>query len=191
MALKPTIYKFRISLTDMNRDYYDSFNLTVAQHPSETEQRMMARIMAFCINASPELEFTKGLSSIEEPDLWQKSLDDQILDWIDVGEPDPERVKKATRLSKSVRVFSFNTKSNVWWEQNKGKFGYLKAQIVRLDNAGIEQLSEMTQRTMDLSVMLSGNSAFINSDTQSAEVTWEELQSNDWDPNSDWISAPN
>ncbi|UPR32807.1 YaeQ family protein [Vibrio crassostreae] len=179
MALKPTIYKFRISLTDMNRDYYDSFNLTVARHPSETEQRMMARIMAFCINASPELEFTKGLSSIEEPDLWQKSLDDQILEWVDVGEPDPERVKKATRLSKSVRVFSFNTKSNVWWEQNKGKFGYLKAQIVRLDNDGIEQLAAMTQRTMDLSVMLSGNSAFVNSDTQSAEVTWEELQSND------------
>lgn len=191
MALKPTIYKFRISLTDMNRDYYDSFNLTVAQHPSETEQRMMARIIAFCINASPELEFTKGLSSIEEPDLWQKSLDDQILEWIDVGEPDPERVKKATRLSKSVSVFSFNTKSNVWWEQNKGKFGYLKAQIVRLDNDGIEQLAAMTQRTMDLSVMLSGNSAFVNSDTQSAEVTWEELQSNDWDPNSDWTSAPN
>jgi len=71
---------------------------------------MMARIIAFCINASPELEFTKGLSSIEEPDLWQKSLDDQILEWIDVGEPDPERVKKATRLSKSVSVFSFNTK---------------------------------------------------------------------------------
>ena len=179
MALKPTIYKFRISLTDMNRDYYDSFNLTVAQHPSETEQRMMARIIAFCINASPELEFTKGLSSIEEPDLWQKSLDDQILEWIDIGEPDPERVKKATRLSKSVSVFSFNTKSNVWWEQNKGKFGYLKAQIVRLDNDGIEQLAAMTQRTMDLSVMLSGNSAFVNSDTQSAEVTWEELQSND------------
>ncbi len=78
---------------------------------------------------------------------------------------------KATRLSKSVRVFSFNTKSNVWWEQNKGKFGYLKAQIVRLDNAGIEQSPEMTQRTMDLSVMLSGNPAFVNSDTQSAEVT--------------------
>ena len=191
MALKPTIYKFRISLTDMNRDYYDSFNLTVAQHPSETEQRMMARIMAFCINASPELEFTKGLSSIEEPDLWQKSLDDQILEWVDVGEPDPERVKKATRLSKSVRVFSFNTKSNVWWEQNKGKFGYLKAQIVRLDNDGIEQLAAMTQRTMDLSVMLSGNSAFVNSDTQSAEVTWEELQSNDWASNTEEFANSN
>ena len=139
----------------------------------------MARIMAFCINASPELQFTKGLSTIEEPDLWQKSLDDQILEWIDVGEPDAERVKKATRLSKSVRVFSFNTKSNVWWEQNKGKFGYLKAHIVRLDNDGIEQLAAMTERTMDLSVMLTGNSAFVNSDTQSAEVTWEELQSND------------
>jgi uncharacterized protein YaeQ len=67
----------------------------------------------------------------------------------------------------------------VWWEQNKGKFGHLQVQIVRLNNAGIEQLTEMTQRTMELSIMLTGNSAFINSDTQSAEVTWEELQSNE------------
>ncbi|MEF1230540.1 YaeQ family protein, partial [Vibrio fortis] len=125
------------------------------------------------------LQFTKGLSTIEEPDLWQKSLDDQILEWIDVGEPDPVRVKKATRLAKSVKVFSFNTKSNVWWEQNRGKFGYLDAQIVRLSNEGIEQMAEMTERTMDLSVMLTGNSAFVNSDTKSAEVTWEELQSNE------------
>ncbi|MDK9759719.1 YaeQ family protein, partial [Vibrio sp. D173a] len=94
-------------------------------------------------------------------------------------EPDPERVKKATRLAKSVKVFSFNTKSNVWWEQNRGKFGYLNAQIVRLSNEGIEQMAEMTERTMDLSVMLTGNSAFVNSDTKSAEVTWEELQSNE------------
>ncbi|WP_394251480.1 YaeQ family protein [Vibrio profundi] len=179
MALKPTIYKFRISLTDMNRDYYDSFNLTIAQHPSENDQRMMARVMAFCLNASQELQFTKGLSSVEEPDLWLKSLDDQIEQWIDVGEPDPERVKKATRLSKSVKVYSFNTKSNVWWEQNKGKFGYLNAQITRLNNEGIEQMAGMIERTMDLSVMLTGNSAFVNSDTQSCEITWEELQEND------------
>lgn len=95
MALKPTIYKFRVALTDMNRDYYDSLNLTVALHPSENQQRMMARLMAFCLNASPELQFTKGLSTIEEPDIWEKSLDDQTLVWIDIGEPDVDRVKKS------------------------------------------------------------------------------------------------
>lgn len=69
MALKPTIYKFRIALTDMNRDHYDTLNLTVALHPSETEERMMARVLAYCLNAHPQLQFTKGISTANEPDI--------------------------------------------------------------------------------------------------------------------------
>ncbi len=176
MALKPTIYKFRITLTDMNRDYYDSLSLTIAQHPSENEQRMMARVLAFCINANEDLQFSKGLSNIEEPALWLKSLDDQIQLWIDVGEPDTERVKKATRLSKQVQVYSFNTKSDVWWNQNKGKFGMLKAAITRFDWDGINAMSQLLTRTMDMSVMITGNSAYITADNGDCEVTWETLQ---------------
>ena len=99
MALKPTIYKLRISLSDINRNFYDALNLTIAQHPSETLERMMARILAFCINAQEHLEFTKGLSAVDEPDIWVKSLDDQITLWIDVGEPAVDRIKKASRIS--------------------------------------------------------------------------------------------
>lgn len=176
MALKPTIYKFRIALTDMNRDYYDSLNLTIAQHPSENEQRMMARVIAFCLNAQEGLEFTKGLSSIEEPDIWQKSLDDQIQLWIDVGEPDVERIKKSTRLAKKVHVYSFNTKSNVWWNQNQGKIGMLDASVTRLDWDGIEQLASLVTRTMDLSVMLTGNSVFVTADNGDCEIVWETLK---------------
>ncbi|BCL72512.1 conserved hypothetical protein [Vibrio nigripulchritudo SFn27] len=176
MALKPTIYKFRINLTDMNRDHYDSLNLTIAQHPSENAQRMMARVIAFCLNAQEGLEFTKGLSTIEEPDVWKKSLDDQIELWIDVGEPDVERVKKSRRLAKQVHVYSFNTKSNVWWEQNQGKFGMLDATITRFDWEGIDALSELVTRTMDLSVMLTGNSVFVTADNGDCEITWETLQ---------------
>lgn len=176
MALKPTIYKFRIALTDMNRDYYDSFNLTIAQHPSENEERMMARIVAFCLNASQELQFTKGLSSIEEPDIWVKSLDDQIELWIEAGEPDPERIKKATRLAKQVKVYSFNTKSDVWWKQNMAKFNALNATIIRLDHQGIQAFSQMTERTLDLGIMLSGNTAYISTEKQQCEINWETLQ---------------
>jgi len=79
VALKPTIYKFNIALSDLNRNYYDSLNLTVAQHPSENTERMMMRVLAFCLNAQEQLTFTKGLSAIEEPDLWVRSLDDQLL----------------------------------------------------------------------------------------------------------------
>ncbi|HBV76674.1 MULTISPECIES: YaeQ family protein [Vibrio] len=176
MALKPTIYKFRIALTDMNQDYYDSLNLTIAQHPSESEDRMMARVLAFCLNAQPGLQFTKGLSSIEEPDIWLKSLDDQIQVWIEAGEPDPERIKKATRLAKQVKVYSFNTKSDVWWKQNQTKFSQLKAEVVRFDNVGIQDFSKMIARTLDIGVMLSGNSAYISADNSQCEISWETLQ---------------
>ncbi|MCW8334120.1 YaeQ family protein [Vibrio sp. SCSIO 43135] len=177
MALKPTIFKFRIALTDMNRDYYDSLNLTIAQHPSENNQRMMARILAFCLNAQESLQFTKGLSTIEEPDIWLKSLDDQIQLWIDVGEPDPERIKKSSRLAKQVKVYSFNTKSNVWWSQNQGKIGQYKADVVRFDAEAVEQLGDMVERSMELSVMVTGTSLFVDAAQGSVEVVWEELQS--------------
>ncbi|WP_105901752.1 YaeQ family protein [Vibrio gangliei] len=176
MALKPTIYKFRIALTDMNRDYYDSFNLTIAQHPSENQERMMARVLAFCLNASADLQFTKGLSSIEEPDIWLKSLDDQIQMWIEVGEPDSDRIKKATRMAKQVQVYSFNTKSDVWWLQNQAKFAQLNASISRFDHQGIQAMTQMVARTLDLGVMLSGNTAYISSDDKQCEVNWETLQ---------------
>ncbi|MGF1697048.1 YaeQ family protein [Vibrio kyushuensis] len=176
MALKPTIFKFRISLTDMNRDYYDSLNLTVAQHPSENDQRMMARILAYCLNAHESLQLTKGLSTIEEPDIWLKTLDGQVELWIDMGEPDPERIKKSTRLSKKVKVYSFNTKSNVWWNQNQDKIGMLDADITRFDAEGVEGLTKLIERGMELSVMITGNSIFVDSQKGSQEVEFFELQ---------------
>lgn len=176
MALKPTIYKFRIALTDMNRDYYDSLSLTIAQHPSENLTRMMARVLAFSMNAQQDLAFTKGLSNIEEPDIWHKTLDDQISLWIDVGEPDPERVKKSTRLARNVRIYSFNTKSDVWWKQNSNKLNLLKAQVYRLDAEAIETLATYVKRTMDISIMLTGNSAFVSTENGDCEVEWAELK---------------
>lgn len=179
MALKPTIYKFRISLSDTNRDLYDSTQLTVAQHPSETVPRMMARILAFCVKWQPDLALTKGLSTTEEPDLWVKSLDDQILLWVDIGEPALDRMKKACRLAKEVDVFSFNSKSEVWWDQIKNKAHQYDANIYRFDWNGIEALSETIERSMDLSVMITGDSLFVDSDKGSVEISLESLQSND------------
>jgi len=177
MALKPTIYKFRIALTDMNRDYYDTLNLTIAQHPSENTLRMMARLMAYCLHAGENLQFTKGLSTTDEPDIWRKSLDEQIELWIELGEPDADRVKKATRQAKQVVVYSYNTKSNVWWEQNRGKLGMYDATIMRFNSEQVEALETLLERSVDMSVMISGNSLFVDSNKGSCEVTFEELQS--------------
>lgn len=175
MALKPTIYKLKIALSDLNREYYDALNLTVALHPSETVERMMARILAYCLNAQEHLTFTKGLSSVEEPDIWANTLDGQIALWIEVGEPSVDRIKKATRLAKEVKVYSFNTKSEVWWEQDKMGFNQFEASFNRFEWSDIQELAKLVSRTMDCSVTITGDSAYIATALGECEVAWSNL----------------
>jgi uncharacterized protein YaeQ len=176
MALKPKIYKFRIALSDIDRNYYDTLNLTLAQHPSETLERMMVRVLAFCINAQEHLAFTKGLCAVDEPDIWVHTLDDQITLWIDVGEPAVDRIKKATRLSPLVKVYSFNSKSNVWWDQGCTKFNELKVSVFRFQWESVQVLAALVQRTMDLSITIAGDSAYVAAESGECEVSWVPLQ---------------
>jgi len=175
VAIKPTIFKFRISLSDLNRDYYDTLNLTIAQHPSETTERMMVRVLAYCINAQEFLSFTKGLSDIEEPDIWAKTLDEQIALWIDVGEPAVERIKKASRIANVVKVYSFNTKSDVWWDTDARKFQQFNAEYFRFEWQDILRLAKLVERSMDFSVTITGNSAYIATKLGECEIPWQEL----------------
>ncbi len=176
MALKSKICKLKIALSDLERHYYDTINLTVAQHPSETSQRLMARVLAFCINADERLEFSKGLSVSEEPDIWAHSLDDQLKLWIDIGEPAFDRIKKATRIASVVKIYSFNTKSNMWWEQGREKFQQLDVSVFQFDWKGIQALATFQQRTMDISVTINGDSAYIATQSGECEVPWASLQ---------------
>lgn len=176
MAIKPTIYKARISLSDLERGYYDSLNLTIAQHPSETAERMMVRILAYCLNAQEGIELTKGLEDAEEPAIWVRTMDEQTTLWVDLGEPTPERVKKATHRAKQVRVYSFNSKSDVWWSQNQNKFKQLNASFYRFPWEEIEALAALVNRTMDLSVTITSDSAYIAGDNGEVEIHWEVLQ---------------
>ena len=176
MALKPTIFKCNIAVSDLNRDYYETLQLTVAQHPSETVERMMARVLAYSINADEHLAFTKGLSSVDEPDIWLKSLDGQTLLWVDMGEPDAERIKKATRLAREVKVYSFNSKSDVWWSQGKDKFAALDASFFQFKWEEIQALAALVTRTMDMSVTITGDSAYIAMESGECEVSWVQLQ---------------
>lgn len=183
MALKPTIYKFKLSVSDLNHDYFDTLNLTVALHPSETKERMMVRVLVFCLHAYQDdqnlMSFTKGLSAIEEPDIWVRSLDDQLLLWIDVGEPSFERIKKSCRLAKQTYVYSFNSKSKAWWKQSQPQFAALPVSVLSFEWQEVQALSELLNRTMDLSVTLSGESAFIAAQHNQVEVNWQTLQSNE------------
>lgn len=176
MAIKPTIYKFRISLSDLNRDYYDALNLTLAQHPSETLERMMVRVLAYCINAQDDLVFTKGLSEIDEPDIWVRSMDEQTLLWIDVGEPSVERIKKDCRLAKVVKVYSFNSKSDVWWSQSENKVKQMPVSVYKFEWDEIQSLAALVQRTMDISVSITGDSAYVATESGECELNWTVLQ---------------
>jgi len=176
LAQKPTIYKQKITVSDLQRNYYDTLNLTIALHPSETEQRLMARVLAYTINAQQGLSFTKGLSSVDEPDIWVRGLDQQISLWIDIGEPAVDRIKKATRRSKRVRVYSFNTKSETWWQQCQTKMARLNVSVYRFDSLSIEKYAELLERTMDYSVTITEDSAYIATQQGECEVGWQSLQ---------------
>lgn len=180
MALKPTIYKFKIALCDLNNEYYDSLNLTVAQHPSETSERMLVRVMAFCLHKAndPEglLAFTKGLSSIDEPDIWLRGLDDQLHVWVDVGEPSFERVKKSCRLSKQTFIYCFNTKADVWFKQSQEQFSTLPLQVLKFDWSEVQTFSNHLKRTMDISITLSAQTAYVALQDEQIELNWHILQ---------------
>jgi len=175
MALKPTIYKFTVVLSDLDRGHYETLNLTVAQHPSETIERMMVRMLAFCINVDPHLEFTKGVSAVDEPDLWRHALDGQLLSWIDVGEPAIDRIKKATRLCKDVKVYSFNSKSAVWWDQSKEGVARFNVSVFQLPWASVQTLAGLVQRTMNFSITITDNSAFIATELGECDLGWTIL----------------
>lgn len=176
MALKPTIFKFKIMLSDMDRDYYEPLVLTVAQHPSETPERMMIRVLAFCINAQERLSFTKGLSAPDEPDICARTLDDQMQLWIDVGEPSADRIKKASRISQGVKVYSFNSKADAWWHLEGKKFADLPVQVFKFAWRDAQALAALIERTMDFSITLSGNCAYVAAQQGDCELPWEPLQ---------------
>ena len=176
MALKPTIYKARIALSDTDRHVYDTLNLTIARHPSETEERMMVRLLAFCFNASENLIFCKGVSDTEEADLWEHALNGTLALWIDVGEPAVDRIRKASRLADVVKVYSFNSKSPTWWKQNQADFAPINAEIYRFAWEDIQQLTRMCTRNMELSVTISGGAAFVAGPDGEMDISTEPLQ---------------
>lgn len=176
LAIKPTIYKMRIALSDLERGYYDALNLTIALHPSETHERMIARVMALCLNAKKDITFTKGLSAVEEPDIWIRELDETISLWVDVGEPAPDRVKKASRQAKKMKVYTFNTKSEAWWTQSKSKIEKFAVDVIRFDWEQMKMLATHLERTSDWSVTITGQTAFVATSSGEVEVVWDVLQ---------------
>lgn len=141
MALKATVFKVELQVSDMDRSYFQTHPLTVARHPSETDERMMVRLLAFALNAhfslntSEPLHFTKGLSSDDEPDLWLKNLHGDIEHWIEVGLPDERRIRKGCNRANRVTIYAYGERSaTIWWKN-------IENDLVRFDNLSIFYLS--------------------------------------------------
>jgi uncharacterized protein YaeQ len=151
MALKATIYKAELQIADMDRNYYGQHLLTVARHPSETDERVMIRILAFAIHASEALTFTKGLFDTEEPDLWQKDLTGAIELWVEVGQPDEKRLMKACGRSERVVVYSYSATSHIWYKQIANKLERAKnLEVINIPSDASVQLEKMANRNMQL-----------------------------------------
>lgn len=170
MAISSTINKVSLNIANMDQHYYQSHELTIAQHPSETDFRFMIRLIAFMVNASETLAFTKGIDSNDEPDLWQKSLTDEIELWIDLGQPDEKRIRKACGRAKQVIIYTYHErKAKVWWEQQKEKlqrFNNLK--ILHIDAQGIEA---MIKRNMQLQCTIQDGEIYLSDEDSNFTVT--------------------
>lgn len=177
MAEKSTIYKVKLTLSDMDRSVYGDFNLTIALHPSETVERMMVRILAFCYRAAENLTFTKGLSSVDEPDLWLKHDNGTILEWIEVGQPAPDRLKKASGQAQSVNVFSYGRGLDVWWKANNTAIRALpKVSIHYFAADELQPLTALADKTMNLTVTITETIAYVSTAINNVEISLRELE---------------
>jgi uncharacterized protein YaeQ len=171
MALKPTIYKAQIELADSDRNCFESLSLTLAKHPSETLERMAARLIAYCLNCVRGLEFTRGLSSADEPDLWQHSDSGELQQWIDVGQPEEPRLRKACGRAQRVMVYAFAKSAATWWKLNSDAIGALPhLQVWQIDWAELEAVADMLERTVQLNVSVVGGTMYIDNGTTSASL---------------------
>jgi uncharacterized protein YaeQ len=151
MALKATIYKAEVAIADMDRNYYADHNLTLARHPSETDERMMVRLLAFALYAEEGLGFAKGLCVDDEPDLWRKDLTGVIERWIDVGQPDEKWIRKACGRAAQVVVVSYGRAADVWWTGVRDKLSRLgNLTVLNLPAEAAPALARLTDRGMRL-----------------------------------------
>lgn len=152
MAHSSTIFKASLQISDMDRNYYAEHLLTLARHPSETNERMMVRLLAFVLHADEQLNFTKGLSTDEEPALWQMSLTNEIELWIEVGLPDERRLRKACSRAKQVVLYSYGGRgADLWWQRNAKKLRrFDNLSVIELPEVACKEITGLVQRNIQL-----------------------------------------
>ncbi|MED5618677.1 YaeQ family protein [Ideonella sp. BN130291] len=181
MALKSTIFKAQLQLADMDRHVYGDHALTLARHPSETDERMMMRVLAYALQLPADdhrgaLEFAKGLSDPDEPDLWQKDLTGALVQWIEVGQPDERRLLKAAGRAERVSVFAYSSSALLWWQP-------LANRLTRAENLAVWQLPAdqsqalalLAERSMRLQVNIQDGTVSMDNGSRGVELTLQPL----------------
>ena len=173
MALKASIFKVEIQIADMDRNHYQDYPLTIARHPSETDERMLLRMVAFALNADERLGFGKGISTDEEPDLWQKSLSDEIELWIELGQPDEKRLRKACGRAHRVIVYPYAERSAaIWWQQNESDYRrFQNLSVIKLTNLSDVAMGDLVQKNMALTCTIQEGQVWLSDGDRS--VTFE------------------
>jgi len=164
VAIKSTIYKLSLNISDLDRQYYQTHELTIACHPSETEQRMMVRVLAFALYANENLTFTKGLYADDEPELWAKTLSGDIELWISLGQVDEKLIKKSLGRSKQVVIVTYaGNKSKIWFEQKQVQLKKLShLTLINIPSDAIKALATLASRSMDLQCTIQDGSIWLS-----------------------------
>ena len=177
MAIKATVHKANLQIADMERHYYQDHALTLARHPSETDERMMVRLLAFALHAHEYLEFGQGMTHDEEADVWQKDLTGAIQLWIDVGLPDEKLIRKACGRATQVVVYCYGGRvAEMWFAQNRLQFQRQKnLAIINLPPESTRELAKLAQRSMRLQCTIQDGQVWLSDGETSVQVERQKL----------------
>jgi uncharacterized protein YaeQ len=173
MAQNATIYKVELSVADMDRHYYETHKLTVAKHPSETDERLMVRIIAFALNAHENLEMTKGLSTDDEPDIWQKSLSGELDVWVSLGLPSEKVIRQSCGKARKVMVYPYGGKpAEIWWDKIKNSvLRFDNLQVMNFSEQDTDALAKLASRSMKLQINIQEGDVMVSAGDSIVYVT--------------------
>ena len=177
MALKSTIYKTTLGVADMDRPYYGEHVLTLARHPSETEERLMVRLLAFALYADERLEFGRGISADDEPALWLKEYSGEIRLWIEVGLPDERLLRRAVGRADDVIVFAYGGKAmDMWWLKEGAALARLRnLRVFALSEAQCAELTTLADRGMSLQCTVQDGQVWLTNGPATVLIELREL----------------